>query len=161
MMLVSCASGGSANGESRFVSPREAAADRWAGPGGKPVPNGRLRVNGREFPLTISLMKGPVHCDLQDTMFLQLAWPIGQVATKPGDAIREYVWSPHEEPALHLIGSRRRHARPPTDARYTGYHHQRLRLWVAASDADRYVYLQRIDGSFDRGHGATERLACS
>lgn len=161
LLLPSCTSGGAANGDGGVASPREAAADRWIGPAGEPVPNGRLRVNHREFPLTINLMKGSAHCDLQDTVFLQLAWPVGSVASGPGDAFREYLWSPRDRPDLHLIGTWRRHAVPPTDARYTGYHYQDLRLWVADSDADRYVYVQQGDGSFDRWPRAAEPVTCA
>jgi hypothetical protein len=133
---------------------------RWHGPTGQPVPNGRLQVDG-EYPLTVDLQSGPAHCDSQDVQLLDLVWPLGQVVTRYTDAVRQYVWDPDWVHHFDLLGTPLRDATPPSDAHKTGYSRGRVRLWVADTDADRYVYLQQSDGTFQRWPRATRPIVCS
>jgi hypothetical protein len=137
-----------------------ASNSRWHGPIGQPVPNGRVLVDG-EYPLTIDLQPGPAHCDLQDVQMLDLVWPLGQVVTRYTDAVRQYVWDPESVHHFDLLGTPLRDAMPPFGAHKTGCSRGSVRLWVADTDADRYVYLQQSDGTFQRWPRATRPIVCS
>ena len=113
------------------------------------MPNGRTRVDG-QFPLTIDLEAGPAHCDWTDVRFLDLVWPLGSVVTGYSDGVRQYVWDPGGSHGFALNGTPERDAVPPEDVVDTGYRHDEVELWIAASNAERYVYLRQSDGSFER-----------
>jgi hypothetical protein len=134
--------------------------DRWRGPDGQRVPNGRTRVDG-EFPLTIDVKSGPEHCDWTDVRFLDVVWPLGEVVTGYSAAVRQYVWDPGGAHGFDLRGTPERDAVPPADAVDTGFRRDAVELWIADSDADRYVYLRQSDGSFERWPRSEQLNGCT
>jgi hypothetical protein len=84
---------------------------------------------------------GPSHCQMQAMTFLTIGWPPGTVATSAAQA-REYIRTPiGTPPAPNLRGTWARNAPLPPDAADTGYRYGVLKLLIAPSDGDRYVYL--------------------
>jgi hypothetical protein len=76
--------------------------NRWNGPTGRPVPNGRLQVDG-EYPLTIDVKPGPAHCNWQDVQLLDVVWPLGQVVTRSTAPLTGQRWC-SAEPPISLNG---------------------------------------------------------
>jgi hypothetical protein len=133
------------------------ANSRWHDPTSAERPTAsRRRISAHD-----RLETGPAHCNWQDVQMLDLVWPLGQVVTRYTDAVRQYVWDPDSVHHFDLLGTPLRDATPPSDARKTGYSRGKIGLWVADTDADRYVYLQQSDGTFQRWPRATRPIVCS
>lgn len=80
---------------------------------------------------------GPAHCRLEGVVMLMGPWPFGGGQSP----LRQYVRDPqHVLPnSAELVHGDR--ALLPPDAQFTGFAHDHLQLWTAASDSDRFVYL--------------------
>jgi hypothetical protein len=86
---------------------------------------------------------GPEHCGWQSATMMSMGWPPGTVATSSGRA-RQYIRD--IKGALlddrFFKGSFAHNPGLPSDATDTGFRYDGvLKLYLAPSDADRYVYL--------------------
>lgn len=83
---------------------------------------------------------GPPHCGLQSLTFFTLGWPLGNAS--PGTPQRQYIRDPLGRlVGGHLLGTWAHNPTLPGDARNTGYHYGAVSLYLASSDAERYVYV--------------------
>ncbi|HKW70918.1 MAG TPA: hypothetical protein VJP81_10070 [Candidatus Dormibacteraeota bacterium] len=83
---------------------------------------------------------GPSHCGWESFTFFTLGWPLGNAS--PTAPSRQYVRDPFGRlVGGHLLGTWAHNPDLPADAADTGYHYSALRLYLAASDYDRYVYM--------------------
>jgi hypothetical protein len=72
---------------------------------------------------------------------LNIGWPPG-TRSATADQDRQYVRDPNRTlQSTSLLGTWARNPTLPSDARDTGYRYGALKLYLAASDEDSYVYL--------------------
>lgn len=85
---------------------------------------------------------GPAHCDLQAVTFMTMGWPVGTFAAT-GDHARQYLRDRPQSAILaaNLRGTWALDPKLPADAQDTGYRYGSVKLFVAPSDWDDYVYL--------------------
>ena len=108
---------------------------------------------------SITLAPGPGHCGWQDSLFLTIGWPLGEVPVDAADA-RLYLRDPQ---GLHAAVSMAVYAGDvalPDDAFDTGYRYGSDALWVAPTTADREVFIVRGD-VVERWPRAVELLGCA
>lgn len=104
---------------------------------GKPWAKDGRTVDSEE----LAAIGGPSHCDMQAVTILSIGWPPGTIATS-GDLLRQYIRDPGQTVSFtHLLGSWARDPTLPEDAKDTGYRYGAVKLFLAPSDQDRYVYL--------------------
>lgn len=84
---------------------------------------------------------GPSHCDWAAETFLTIGWPVGTRASTAEHA-RQYIRDPYRKViGASLSGTWRRNPEVPSDAKDTGYRYGTVKLYLAPSDSDRYLYL--------------------
>lgn len=84
---------------------------------------------------------GPAHCDWSAATLLTVGWPLGTQAYT-ADRARQYIRDPsHRLQGASLQGSWMANSKLPPDARDSGYSYGAVRLFVAPSDWDAYLYL--------------------
>ena len=84
---------------------------------------------------------GPEHCGWQSATLLTIAWPPGTNASTSSQA-RQYIRDPMDAmQSQYLKGSWARNPPLPLDASDTEYRYGLLKLLLAPSDVDRYVYV--------------------
>jgi hypothetical protein len=89
----------------------------------------------------IATAAGPAHCDMQSLTMLNLGWPPGTRATTAASA-RQYIRDPARSLySPYLRGAWERNPSKPADLSDTGFRYGVLKLYLAPSDQDRYVYL--------------------
>jgi hypothetical protein len=89
---------------------------------------------------------GPGHCGWETLTFFTLGWPLGNAS--PTAPSRQYVRDPLGRlTGAHLLGTWAHNPTLPADTANTGYHYGPIKLYLAASDDDRYVYLVAPDDS--------------
>jgi hypothetical protein len=130
----------------------------WTGPDGRPAPNGKEKIEG-VYPITIAVAFGAPPCYERDELFLALAWPLGAAVPPYADSLRQYVWDLDNSEHFELHGTPAENAHPPPDAVDTGYRLDDARLWMAASDGDDYVYIER-SATFQRWPRAIRPVSC-
>ncbi len=84
---------------------------------------------------------GPAHCQMQSMTMLTIGWPPG-TRTDTAAGARQYIRDPVDRlQNSYLQGTWMRNPPRPTDLADSGYRYGVMRLYVAPSDQDRYVYL--------------------
>jgi hypothetical protein len=86
---------------------------------------------------------GPEHCGWQSATLMSIGWPPGTVATSSNQA-RQYIRDTKGAllDSRFFKGSFAHNPALPSDATDTGFRYDGvLKLYLAPSDADRYVYL--------------------
>jgi len=84
---------------------------------------------------------GPAHCDMQSMTMLHIGWPPGTRADTSASA-RQYIRNPAGAfPLTDLRGTWERNPSKPADLADSGFRYGVLKLYLAPSDQDRYVYL--------------------
>lgn len=106
----------------------------------------------------IRTFAGHQHCEMQNSTFLVIGWPLGHVEPNM-DAARWYVRNPPEFLKPELLADYGSSVTPPINAQYTGYHNSSYELWLASSDQDSVAYIKR-DGHFERWPRAKQSLIC-
>lgn len=81
---------------------------------------------------------GAEHCGWQSAVVLMGPWPLGHGQPK---SLRQYLRDPRHAVSRTINFTHGDRSLLPLDARPTGYSHKTLELWLADSDADRYVYM--------------------
>jgi hypothetical protein len=84
---------------------------------------------------------GPAHCGWGSTTFLDMGWPLGTRWTS-GAQGRNYIRDPSgtmKDP--YVTGTWARNPTVPADAKDTGYRYGALKLYLAPSDEDSFLYL--------------------
>lgn len=104
-----------------------------------------LDSTGEAVPseLIVSTHRISEHCLWGSAVFLRLGWPPGTAAEYPSSSARQYVRDPEglfesEHLAPHALD-----VKLPPDARYTGYHLDKIELWISRADANGAVYIVR------------------
>jgi hypothetical protein len=85
---------------------------------------------------------GPAHCGWESATLMTIGWPPGTNATSSDHArqyVRDTLAALHDDPFLH--GSFERNPELPLDVADSGFRYGTLKLYLAPSDEDRYVYL--------------------
>jgi hypothetical protein len=104
---------------------------------GKPWTRGSRTVGADE----VAAIAGQSHCGWESVTFLVLAWPVGTKARNASEA-RQYVRDPKGIIGTsHVKGFWARNPIVPGDAVDTGYRYGAVRLLLAPSDSDFYVYV--------------------
>jgi len=88
---------------------------------------------------------GGEHCGWGSAVLLHLGWPPGTAAEFTSSSERQYVRDPEglfDSPGLAPLDL---DAKLPPDARYTGYHLDRVELWVSHADASQAAYIVHPD----------------
>ena len=107
----------------------------------------------------VRMHRGPSHCDWEDVVFLETAWPLGRSLASPRGAGRRYVRDASGIlPRNVFRGELDLNARLPRHARDTGYRAGELELWIG-DDAERHLYVVRPDGV--ERWPRTESFACA
>jgi hypothetical protein len=122
-LLASCTSS-----KTTGIAPADEFAGRWFDAQGRPLPDGShppRRIVLRAFT-------GPKGCGWESVAFIDLAWPVGTVATTL-QSVHEYVRDPDGVVQKQLAQLFDPRATPPADALYTGFHHGIWQLWLADS----------------------------
>ena len=89
----------------------------------------------------IATAAGPAHCEMQSMTMLHVGWPLGTRADSSAGA-RQYIRDPRDQlQNPYLQGTWVRNPPAPFDLADTGFRFGVLKLYVAPSDQDRYVYL--------------------
>jgi hypothetical protein len=84
---------------------------------------------------------GPSHCGWDSATFLSMGWPLGTRSTSAAQD-REYIRDPGRTVQIpYLNGFWALNPALPADAKDTGYRYGALKLYLAPSDRDSYVYL--------------------
>ena len=84
---------------------------------------------------------GPAHCGWDSITMMFIGWPLGTRSANAAQS-RQYIRDPSGTlPTQGLMGSWARNPQVPADASDTGYRYGALRLYLAASDEDKYAYL--------------------
>lgn len=98
--------------------------------------------NGDEVPRSeIQVFAGPSHCDWQEALILNVAWPLD--GDPPEDAYRGFVRDPNGVMADYTAEPFDSDADLPDDAEATGYENDAgVELWLADDDATAYL----VDG---------------
>ena len=83
---------------------------------------------------------GPSQCGWQALTFFTLGWPLGNPS--PIGPWHQYIRDPFAHlGGAHELGTWAHNPNLPADALDTGYHYATVRLYLAGSDQDRYVYI--------------------
>ncbi len=136
-LLTTAGCSGSQQPATRAVGPTVVDASvvgPWRDRAGNTVPDGMhgLDTTG----LVAELERGPEHCQMTSAYFLWIAWPIGRVARSMAET-REFVRDPKHIISKH--GSSVASAALPADARDTGLHRGRNRLFIARDGNTAFV----------------------
>jgi hypothetical protein len=84
---------------------------------------------------------GPSHCQMQLMTMLTIGWPPGTRSDNAAGA-RQYIRDPVDKlQNSYLQGNWMRNPPRPLDLADSGYRYGVLKLYIAPSDQDRYVYL--------------------
>ena len=84
---------------------------------------------------------GPSHCDWTAETFLTIGWPLGTHAITAEHA-RQYIRDPSRVlTSASFLGTWQRNPALPSDARDTGYRYGTVKLYMAPSDSEQYLYL--------------------
>jgi hypothetical protein len=146
-------SSGPAAGGDRYVGV-------WTGPNGAPAERGESR--DRTFEVASRPM--PDHCDWQDAIILQVAWPLGSTSAI-GDSteVRGFIRDPEgvlpDVPGA-FRGELDLQAELPEGARRTGYRLDEVELWFGPDDGKEYAYLKRGD-DVERWPREFEPIGCA
>jgi hypothetical protein len=106
---------------------------RWLDSKGEPVPS----------ELIVSTYRIPEHCPWGSAVFLRLGWPPGTAAEYPSSAARQYVRDPEGLFESEHLAPLDLDVQLPPDARYTGYHLDKIELWISRADANEAVNIVR------------------
>ena len=131
----------------------------WTGPDGRPAERGQ----GRNRSFEVATYRGADHCSWESAVFLDVAWPIGETVTVTGPTeVRQYVRDPDGvlAPGFRPAGSYDPDTRLPDSARDTGYHTDRLHLWVDATSTDAVYLVDDVTRRVERWPRAVTRVAC-
>ena len=141
-----------------LASSTNAVEGIWFDHNGSALPNGSSGSSGT----TIAVFRGPEHCQWESASFMDLAWPVGSIATSADDTLRQYARDPEglfDDGALH-VGFLSDTTLPP-DATDTGYQRQPWALWISPSQADDAVFVVNTEtGSVERWGRSTRRIGC-
>lgn len=114
----------------------------WYDVDGRPLPS--------EEPFVLRVWQGSAHCDWQDVLVLELAWPIGSEIKRPtptDDRYHAFVRLPKEnderESGFRPTTTFDPTATLPDNAYYAGYQREGWRLWVSDERIDQAVWLVR------------------
>lgn len=132
----------------------------WTGPDGSPAERGKSRE--RTFEVASRTM--PEHCDWQDAIILQVAWPLGSTpAIGDSTEVRGFIRDP-EEVLPELPGALRGEldldVELPQGARPTGYRLDEVQLWLGPDNGEQYAYLKRGD-DVERWPREFEPIGCA
>lgn len=84
---------------------------------------------------------GPAHCGWDAITMMYVGWPLGTRSTSAAES-RQYIRDTgHTLQTQDFLGSWVRNPTLPADASDTGYRYGALKLYLAPSDQDTYVYL--------------------
>ena len=84
---------------------------------------------------------GPAHCQMQSMTMIHMGWPPGTRA-ETSASLRQYIRNPSGPfPLVDLQGTWQRNPPKPPDLADSGFRYGVLKLYLAPSDQDRYVYL--------------------
>lgn len=123
---------------------------RWLDGEGMPVADGLVR-DGEPPRLTLQVSFGPDHCDWDEIVLLDLAWPLGsEVTTHSEDTVRQYARDVDGTLGEWLQTTFADDMEAPEDAVDTGYHRQGSHLLVGPTSADTAVFVERPDGTVER-----------
>lgn len=123
------------------------------------------RGEGRERTFEVRTMSMPEHCDWQDAIMLQVAWPLGSTYAIGRDevALREYVRDAGKV-LPEVPGAFRDVLDPdaelPEAAEDSGYRLDETALWFGPDGGDEYAYLVR-EGEVERWPRTFETIACA
>jgi hypothetical protein len=106
----------------------------------------------------VSTFAGAQHCQMQNSTFLVMGWPLGREERNP-DAARWFVRNPPPLIKEELLNDFGANVTPPKDARYTNYHNSTFELWFAPSDQDLGAYV-KTGGHFERWPRVKQSLMC-
>ncbi len=131
----------------------------WHDRHGRPLPDSSESGEG----LVLDVYSGDAHCDWQNVIFMEIAWPPGSVITggRNRPNLRQYIRNPGpgRAPQEGLPATYVEDAALPQDAFDTGFHRGGWRLWVSPSQADRYIYV--VDGDrVERWTRSERRIGC-
>lgn len=135
---------------------------RWFDRDGTPLRDGLVRGEDGPSPLTLQVSFGPDHCDWQDIVLLDVAWPLGsEVTTFTDDGVRQYA-----RDVDGVLGERLRTTfasgmELPAHTADTGYHRQGNRLLVSEADAEEAVFVVRDNGTVERWPRVTPHALCA
>ncbi|MDP8955914.1 MAG: hypothetical protein M3N24_03015 [Actinomycetota bacterium] len=127
-----------------LLNRRSDFAGQWYDRNDRPVPNGDEGEG-----LVLDVDTGDGHCDWENVVFMDLAWPVGSVIrggpNRPN--VRQYIRNPGpgHVPQQGLPETYVADASLPTDAFDTGFHRGGWHLWISPSQADRYIYVVSED----------------
>lgn len=136
----------------------------WNGPSGEPAERGASQ--DRTFEL--STMRMPDHCDWQEAVVLQVAWPLGTTYANGPDApdapdVREFMRDP-QGVLPHRPGAYRSKldldSDLPEDATPNGYSIGGVELWFGPDGGEEFAYLVRA-GRSERWPREYEEVACA
>jgi hypothetical protein len=128
----------------------------WQDASGKALPDG---TRGPDFPLVVHTIRGHEHCNWQDVIFLQLAWPPYTVHSGPiTDQIRQYVRDPAGKLASHVLDSYDGDVSLPSNAVATGFTRFGNKLFVDPGGA---AYVQRPSGTVERWGRSFFMIVCA
>ena len=89
----------------------------------------------------LTAVAGPSHCNWDSATFLTIGWPPGTGALSSSES-RQYLRDPTAAvPSVALRGSWMKNPLIPHDANDSGYTYGALKLVLAPSDQDAYVYV--------------------
>jgi hypothetical protein len=128
----------------------------WQDASGRRLPDG---TRGPDFPLIVHTIRGSAHCDWQDVIFLDLAWPLG--TTHSGavtEEIRQYVRDPAGKFATHVLDPYDGSVSLPPKAVPTGFTRFGNKLFI---DPDGAAYVQRPSGTVERWGRSFSLIACA
>jgi len=102
---------------------------------------------------------GPKHCDTQTVVFLVAGWPLG-TSTSEVTRQRQYVRDVgHKLPPEVLPHTLDLDAQRPASARFSGFHTEKMELWLSPDDQDRAAYIV-MEGVVERWPRATKPIYC-
>lgn len=97
-------------------------------------------------PEELGTIAGPVHCGWESATFLSIGWPVGTLSTSSAQA-RQYIRDPRGVLRGSLHDRLDLSARPPSDARPTGYVYGGIAVYLSPTDQDEAVYLVGPSGA--------------
>jgi hypothetical protein len=116
-------------------------------------------LDGVVAAAVITLAPGPAHCGWEESLFLTVGWPLGEVPFDATDA-RLYLRDPLGLHAAVSLAAYAGDVALPADAFDTGYRYGPDALWVSPATADREVFMVR-GVIVERWPRAIELLGCA
>jgi hypothetical protein len=132
----------------------EATVGTWYDAEGTPLPS--------DEPFVMTVWRGPEHCDWEDALFLQLAWPLGGELEDPIDTHSyQFVrWTGDEFAPSDFATTFDADAKLPARAYDTGYQREGWHLWVSDNRIKQAVWLVRGD-VVERWPASKYEIACA